>query len=217
MSGGKPGIRSKVTSKGMSGKSFRPGRTTSLASRMAGRANMFGMALGTISDLFPSKEDSNRSDAMWRIQKRMGYGYRPSEQELREEINPTIFKQGGTVNKLDYINKLNGECPEGYTAVKFAKGGVICTTCQKNKEVAAKKKNHLDAIKEEMKCGGKMKSHQKGGEMTNAQYKKAPLSKKVDQDLKDQAAGKNAGEGGTPKTDSTKVAPKKLIKKPTKK
>jgi hypothetical protein len=217
MSGGKPGVRSKVTSKGMSGKSFRPGRTTSLAPRMAGRANMLGMALGTISDLFPSKEDSNRSDALWRIQKRMGYGYRPSEQELREEINPTIFKQGGTVNKLDYINKLNGECPEGYTAVKFAKGGVICTTCQKNKEVAAKKKNHLDSIKEEMKCGGKMKSHQKGGEMTNAQYRKAPLSKKVDQDLRDQAAGRNDGEGGTPKTDSTKVAPKKLIKKPTKK
>ena len=129
----------------------------------------------------------------------------------------TILKQGGKVNKLDYINKLNGECPEGYTAVKFAKGGVICTTCQKNKEVAAKKKNHLDAIKEEMKCGGKMKSHQKGGEMTNSQYKKAPLSKKVDQDLKDQATGKNAGEGGTPKTDSIKAAPKKLIKKPTKK
>ena len=216
----KPEVKPKVTTpkpRGKSGKSFRPGRTTSLASKMAGKVGVLGMTLGTISDLFPSKEDSSRSDALWRIQKRMGYGYRPSEQELREEINPTIFKQGGTVNKLDYINKLNGECPEGYTAVKFAKGGVICTTCQKNKEVAAKKKNHLDSIKEEMKCGGKMKSHQKGGEMTNAQYKKAPLSKKVDQDLKDQATGKNAGEGGTPNTDSTKVAPKKLIKKPTKK
>ena len=132
-----------------------------------------------------------------------------------------LLKKGGTVDKLDYINKLNGACPEGYTAVKFAKGGVICTTCQKNKEVAAKKKNHLDSIKEEMKCGGKMKSHQKGGEMTNAQYKKAPLSKKVDQDLMDQAAGRNDGEGGTPKTDlakaTSKPAPKKLIKKPTKK
>lgn len=231
----KPEVKPKVTApksggrpKGKSGKSFRPGRTTTLAGKMAGRANMLGMALGLISDLFPSKEDSDRSDAMWRIQKRMGYGYRPSEQELREEINPTIFKQGGKLNKLDYINKLNGECPEGFTAVKFAKGGVICTTCQKNKEVAAKKKNHLDSIKEELKCGGKMKSHQKGGEMTNAQYKKLPISKKVDQDLKDQAAGINAGEGGTPKTDRLKkvvpetgnlkkAAPKKLIKKPTKK
>ena len=188
---------------------------------MAGRANMLGLGLGLISDLFPSKEERDRSDATWRIQKRMGNGYPVSEQELREEINPTIFKEGGKVNKLDYINKLNGECPEGYTAVKFAKGGVICTTCQKNKEVAAKKKNHLDAIKEEMKCGGKMKSHQKGGEMTNAQYRKAPLSKKVDQDLRDQAAGRNDGEGGTPKTDlaksTSKSAPKKLIKKPTKK
>ena len=231
----KPEVKPKVTApksggrpKGKSGKSFRPGRTATLAGKMAGRANMLGMTLGLISDLFPSKEDSDRSDAMWRIQKRMGYGYRPSEQELREEINPTIFKQGGKVNKLDYINKLNGECPEGFTAVKFAKGGVICTTCQKNKEVAAKKKNHLDSIKEELKCGGKMKSHQKGGEMTNAQYKKLPISKKVDQDLKDQAAGINAGEGGTPKTDRLKkvvpetgnlkkAAPKKLIKKPTKK
>ena len=213
----KPGIKSKVMSGGVSGKSFRPGRTTSLASKMAGRTNMLGLGLGLISDLFPSKEARDRSDATWKIQKRMGNGYPVSEQEIREEINPTIFKEGGKVNKLDYINKLNGECPEGYTAVKFAKGGVICTTCQKNKEVATKKKNHLDSIKEEMKCGGKMKSHQKGGEMTNAQYKKAPLSKKVDQDLKDQAAGKNAGEGGTPKTDLAKSAPKKLIKKPTKK
>lgn len=213
----KPGIKSKVMSGGVSGKSFRPGRTTSLASKMAGRTNMLGLGLGLISDLFPSKEERDRSDATWKIQKRMGNGYPVSEQEIREEINPTIFKEGGKVNKLDYINKLNGECPEGYTAVKFAKGGVICTTCQKNKEVVTKKKNHLDSIKEEMKCGGKMKSHQKGGEMTNAQYKKAPLSKKVDQDLKDQAAGKNAGEGGTPKTDLAKSAPKKLIKKPTKK
>ena len=139
---------------------------------------------------------------------------------MLKEKGKGTFKEGGKMNKLDYINKLNGECPEGYTTVKFAKGGVICTTCQKNKEVATKKKNHLDAIKEEMKCGGKMKSHQKGGEMTNAQYKKAPLSKKVDQDLKDQAAGRNDGEGGTPITDlaaSKKAAPKKLIKKPTKK
>ena len=187
---------------------------------MAGKVGVLGMALGTISDLFPSKEDQAISDAIWKIQKRAGIGYRPTEEEIMREINPTIFKQGGKVNKLDYINKLNGECPEGFTAVKFAKGGVICTTCQKNKEVATKKKNHLDAIKEEMKCGGKMKSHQKGGEMTKEQYKKLPLSKKVDQDLKDQAAGRNDGEGGTPITDlaaSKKAAPKKLIKKPTKK
>ena len=215
----KPGIKSKVMSGGVSGKSFRPGRTTSLASKMAGRANMFGMALGLISDLFPSKEAVELDRDAWEASKMFGIDRdaitRFDVDEYRRMVEG--LKKGGKVNKLDYINKLNGECPEGYTAVKFAKGGVICTTCQKNKEVATKKKNHLDSIKEEMKCGGKMKSHQKGGEMTNAQYKKAPLSKKVDQDLKDQAAGKNAGEGGTPKTDSTKVAPKKLIKKPTKK
>ena len=186
---------------------------------MAGRANMLGMALGLILDLFPSKEAVELDRDAWEVSKSLGID--------RDEVTindveryrrmKQIHKKGGKVNKLDYINKLNGECPEGYTAVKFAKGGVICTTCQKNKEVATKKKNHLDAIKEEMKCGGKMKSHQNGGEMTNAQYKKAPLSKKVDQDLKDQAAGKNAGEGGTPKTDLAKSAPKKLIKKPTKK
>ena len=33
----------------------------------------------------------------------------PTEEEIMQEINPTILKQGGTVNKLDYINKLNGE------------------------------------------------------------------------------------------------------------
>ena len=186
---------------------------------MAGRANMFGMALGLISDLFPSKEAVELDRDAWEVSKKWGIN---RDEVTRNDVEHyrsmgESLKKGGKVNKLDYINKLNGECPEGYTTVKFAKGGVICTTCQKNKEVTTKKKNHLDAIKEEMKCGGKMKSHQKGGEMTNAQYKKAPLSKKVDQDLKDQATGKNAGEGGTPKTDSIKAAPKKLIKKPTKK
>ena len=189
---------------------------------MAGRANMFGMALGLISDLFPSKEAVELNRDAWEASKMFGIDRdeitRYDVDEYRRMVEG--LKKGGKVNKLDYINKLNGECPEGYTTVKFAKGGVICTTCQKNKEVATKKKNHLDAIKEEMKCGGKMKSHQKGGEMTNSQYKKAPLSKKVDQDLKDQAAGRNDGEGGTPITDlaaSKKAAPKKLIKKPTKK
>ena len=193
---------------------------------MAGRANMLGMALGLISDLFPSKETVELDRDAWEASKMFGID---RDEVTEKDVNTYrmlkakakgTFKEGGKMNKLDYINKLNGECPEGYTTVKFAKGGVICTTCQKNKEVAAKKKNHLDSIKEEMKCGGKMKSHQNGGEMTNAQYKKAPLSKKVDQDLKDQAAGRNDGEGGTPITDlaaSKKAAPKKLIKKPTKK
>ena len=204
---------------GKSGKALRTGKATTLAGKMAGRANMLGMVLGLISDLFPSEEAVALDRDAWEVSKKFGIN--------RDEVTindvdryrrmKKIHKEGGKLNKLDYINKLNGECPEGYTAVKFAKGGVICTTCQKNKEVAAKKKNHLDAIKEEMKCGGKMKSHQKGGEMTNAQYRKAPLSKKVDQDLMDQAAGRNDGEGGTPKTDLAKSAPKKLIKKPTKK
>ena len=189
---------------------------------MAGRANMLGMALGLISDLFPSKEAEELDRDAWEVSKNWGIRREEVTRNDVERYRKLIegLKKGGKVNKLDYINKLNGECPEGYTTVKFAKGGVICTTCQKNKEVATKKKNHLDSIKEEMKCGGKMKSHQKGGEMTNSQYKKAPLSKKVDQDLKDQAAGRNDGEGGTPITDlaaSKKAAPKKLIKKPTKK
>ena len=217
----KPKAATAPKSGGKSGKSLRPGKATTLAGKMAGRANMLGMALGLISDLFPSKEAVELDRDAWEASKMFGINRdEVTEKDVntyRMHKNKRWLKEGGKVNKLDYINKLNGECPEGYTAVKFAKGGVICTTCQKNKEVAAKKKNHLDAIKEEMKCGGKMKSHQKGGEMTNAQYKKAPLSKKVDQDLRDQAAGRNDGEGGTPKTDLAKSAPKKLIKKPTKK
>ena len=193
---------------------------------MTGKANMLMTGLGLLLDLIPSKERENSDRDAHEAAKLFGIDRTEVTEKdvdtyrMLKEQSMQLLKKGGKVNKLDYINKLNGECPEGYTAVKFAKGGVICTTCQKNKEVAAKKKNHLDSIKEEMKCGGKMKSHQKGGEMTNAQYKKAPLSKKVDQDLKDQAAGRNDGEGGTPITDlaaSKKAAPKKLIKKPTKK
>lgn len=42
---------------------------------------------------------------------------------------------GVTMNKLgaklNYIKKLRGECPEGYEAVKFEKGGQIKTKCNK--------------------------------------------------------------------------------------
>lgn len=225
----KPEVKPKAAapkSGGKSGKSLRPKGTSTLAGKMAGRANMLGMVLGLISDLFPSEEAVALDRDAWEASKMFGIR---REEVTRFDVDryrrlKEMHKEGGKLNKLDYINRLNGECPEGYTAVKFAKGGVICTTCQKNKEVAAKKKNHLDAIKEEMKCGGKMKSHQKGGEMTKEQYRKASWKEKVDQDLRDQAAGKNDGEGGTPITDlaaskkaTPKAAPKKLIKKPTKK
>ena len=98
---------------------------------MAGRANMFGMALGLISDLFPSKEDSNRSDAMWRIQKRMGYGYRPSEQELREEINSNIELKdatGTSISKDDLEVSVKFYSDENKKN-EFISKNIKCTFC----------------------------------------------------------------------------------------
>lgn len=114
--------------------------------------------------------------------------------------------------KLDYLKTLRGECPEGFEIEKHLAGG--CVKCRK--KAMAKT---TDIFKD--KCGSKVKKrvkkknmggevdtskifkNQKGGPVkkdttvTNKQYQKMPLSKKVDVDLKDQAKGTNKGEGGT--------------------
>lgn len=50
--------------------------------------------------------------------------------------------------KLDYIMQLNGKCPEG--TEKYLSGG--CIKCKKKAQGST-----IDLIKDQMKCGGKMK------------------------------------------------------------
>lgn len=103
--------------------------------------------------------------------------------------NNTIMARLGS--KLNYIQKLNNKCPEGYEIEYYQAGGNICTRCkQKGAIPMAAKKNGGVAkdIKAEIakcgcktkkkkaengtvlnKCGGKTKKKkmQDGGDMTN--------------------------------------------------
>ena len=103
--------------------------------------------------------------------------------------NNTIMARLGS--KLNYIQKLNNKCPEGYEIEYYQAGGNICTRCkQKGAIPMAAKKNGGVAkdIKAEIakcgckakkkkaengtvldKCGGKAKKKkmQDGGDMTN--------------------------------------------------
>lgn len=77
-----------------------------------------------------------------------------SESEINElykqfkSMEEVTFAKLGS--KLEYLNQLRNTCPEGYEVEKYLSGG--CVKCRKkaNKEL-------MTSIKEELKCGGKMK------------------------------------------------------------
>ena len=117
--------------------------------------------------------------------------------------------------KLNYVQTLRGECPEGYEVEKFMAGG--CVKCRK-KAMNAKV---IDIFKD--KCGGKAKKRVKKGQkgavvnktdtvhtskgiynisnkkipykkLSNKDYSKLPYEDKIKVDLKEQQNGKG-GEG----------------------
>ena len=54
-------------------------------------------------------------------------------QKIKQQFNGqkgVMAKQGA---KLNYITKLNGNCPEGYEVIKFKIGGKVCSKCEKKK------------------------------------------------------------------------------------
>lgn len=77
-------------------------------------------------------------------------------------------------SKLDYIVRLNGDCPEGYEVEKFLAGGKPCSRCKK-KAVQMKSGSVMDNIKSEIeskKCGGKTKKKkmQEGGKYNESEH-----------------------------------------------
>ena len=73
--------------------------------------------------------------------------------------NNTIMARLGS--KLNYIQKLNNKCPEGYEIEYYQAGGNICTRCKQKGAIpmAAKKNGGVakDIKAEIAKCGGKAK------------------------------------------------------------
>lgn len=66
--------------------------------------------------------------------------------------------------KLNYIRKLNGQCPEGMEMYYYKQGGRLCRKCiqaKQNEEEIEYPSNPIDAFK----CGNKMKKKQQGGDL----------------------------------------------------
>lgn len=77
--------------------------------------------------------------------------------------------------KLNYINQLNGKCPQGTHLSYYRIGGTLCKKCE-----ADAHNENSDPIKAfKQKCGGKVKKKELGGEMDNKKDKtKSKLIKK---------------------------------------
>lgn len=158
--------------------------------------------------------------------------------------NNTIMARLGS--KLNYIQRLNNKCPEGYEIEYYQAGGNICTRCkQKGAIPMAAKKNGGVAkdIKAEIakcgckakkkkaengtvldKCGGKAKKKkmQDGGDMTNPKVRPSQ-DHAWDPDIK-RWVFRPAGDGKpqnrvleSSKSDSTKTTTKKITPKQAKK
>lgn len=157
--------------------------------------------------------------------------------------NNTIMARLGS--KLNYIQKLNNKCPEGYEIEYYRAGGELCSRCRQGAIPMAAKKNGGVAkdIKAEIakcgckakkkkaengtvldKCGGKAKKKkmQEGGDMTNPKVRPSQ-DHAWDPDIK-RWVFRPAGDGKpqnrvleSSKSDSTKTTTKKITPKQAKK
>lgn len=73
--------------------------------------------------------------------------------------------------KLNYINQLNGKCPQGTHLSYYRIGGTLCKKCEA--DAHNESSDPIKAFKQ--KCGGKVKKKELGGEVDN---KKPKLVKK---------------------------------------
>lgn len=77
--------------------------------------------------------------------------------------------------KLNYINQLNGKCPQGTHLSYYRIGGTLCRKCEA--DAHNESSDPIKAFKQ--KCGGKVKKKELGGEVDNKKPKlvKKPQSK----------------------------------------
>lgn len=77
--------------------------------------------------------------------------------------------------KLNYINQLNGKCPQGTHLSYYRIGGTLCKKCEA--DAHNESSDPIKAFKQ--KCGGKVKKKELGGEVDNKKPKlvKKPQSK----------------------------------------
>lgn len=103
--------------------------------------------------------------------------------------------------KLDYINQLNGKCPQGMHLSYYKIGGTLCKKCEADKH--NENKDPIKAFKE--KCGGKVKKHEIGGEVDDKNKKPQDKSKLVKK-----SQNKPMVKKPTPKPQNNRPGPKDL-------
>lgn len=72
--------------------------------------------------------------------------------------------------KLNYINKLNGKCPQGTHLSYYRVGGTLCKKCEA--DAYNESSDPIKAFKQ--KCGGKVKKKELGGEVDDKKNQPKP-------------------------------------------
>lgn len=91
-------------------------------------------------------------------------GLKQAYAQFMQEMQQQQIQAAKLGAKLNYIRKLNGQCPEGMEMYYYKQGGRLCRKCiqaKQNEEEIEYPSNPIDAFK----CGNKMKKKQQGGDL----------------------------------------------------
>lgn len=91
-------------------------------------------------------------------------GLKQAYAQFMQEMQQQQIQAAKFGAKLNYIRKLNGQCPEGMEMYYYKQGGRLCRKCiqaKQNEEEIEYPSNPIDAFK----CGAKMKKKQQGGDL----------------------------------------------------
>ena len=110
------------------------------------------------------------------------------DQKKLEQLFQSFIKEQQGVQtamngaKLNYINKLNGKCPQGTHLSYYRIGGTLCKKCEadayneSSDPIKAFKQKCGGKVKKavKQKCGGKVKKKELGGEVDNKKNQSKP-------------------------------------------
>lgn len=110
------------------------------------------------------------------------------DQKKLEQLFQSFIKEQQRVQtamngaKLNYINKLNGKCPQGTHLSYYRIGGTLCKKCEadayneSSDPIKAFKQKCGGKVKKavKQKCGGKVKKKELGGEVDNKKNQPKP-------------------------------------------
>ena len=138
-----------------------------------------------------TKEQMVEDFKQWIVQKLQNGELEKSDledkQKLEQLFQSFIKEQQGVQTamngaKLNYINKLNGKCPQGTHLSYYRIGGTLCKKCEadayneSSDPIKAFKQKCGGKVKKavKQKCGGKVKKKELGGEVDNKKNQPKP-------------------------------------------